>query len=97
VLAQEAGETEQTQGILKAQILGIDALGQGRPPGLGVFIAHLTALHIGAVLAEQQVDGITGLRILAEGLGALGLLAQDQLRLVGIEVGRGDRPGAGWP
>ena len=46
-------------------------------------------------MAEEQVDRLAAFRVLTQGFRPLGLLAQQQLGLVGIEIGRGDLLGQG--
>ena len=95
VFAQVPGESQQAQGVLEAEVLGLGALGERGAFGLGVVVTDLAPLHIGPVLAEEQIDQITGLGIFPEGLGTIGLLLQDQLRFFGVQIRRGDLVGQG--
>ena len=90
MLAQEPRQPQQAQGVLQAELLGFGPLGQGGPLGLGHLVTDLAQLHVGPVLAEQQVHLLAGVRVFAQGFGTLHLLFEDQLGLVGIQVGRGD-------
>ena len=95
VLPEEARQPQQSDGVLQAELLGLGPLGQGGPLRLGVGVAHLAPLHVGAVLAKEQIHLLAGFRVFAQGLGAIGLLLENQLGLVGIEIGRGDLLGQG--
>ena len=66
MLTQLARQAQQPEGILQAELLRLHALGQRRPLGLGILVAHLTTLHVGPVLTEQQINQIAGLRIFAQ-------------------------------
>ena len=90
MLAQMAGKPQKAKGILQSHVVGFAALRQGSPLGFGGGLTRLAELEIGAVLAEQQVDRFAGLGIHPNGFGAIGLLLEDQLGPIRIEVGRGD-------
>ena len=95
VLSQQPGQPQQAEGILQGHRFGLDALRKRGPFGFGVVLTHLTPLQIGAVLTEQQIHLIPGFGVLAEGFGSICLLLEDQFRLLGIEIGRGDLLGKG--
>ena len=57
-----------------------------RPLGFGGLLAGLTALHVGAVLAKQQIDRLAGGGIFTEAFRAIGLLLEQQFGLIAIEI-----------
>ena len=90
MLPQLAGEPQQAEGILQRHLLGFAAFRQGGPLRLGGGLTGLTELEIGPVLPEQQVDGLAGFRVDPDRFRAIGLLLENQLGPIRIEVGRGD-------
>ena len=95
MLTQKAGQPQQAEGIVQGEGFRADPLGQGGALRFGDLITHLTPLEVGAVLAKQEIDLLAGFRVFADRFRAVGLLLEDQLSLLGIEVGRGDLLGQG--
>ena len=95
MFAQLAGQAQQAEGGLQAELLRLDPLRQRGAFRLGYRLAHLAQLQVGAVLAKQQEDVLAALRIDADRLRAFGLVAQDELGLLRVQVGRGDLVGQG--
>ena len=95
MLPQKPGEPQQTQRIIEAEILGLLALRQGCPLRLRVVVADLAALHIGAVLTEEEVNQIAGFRIFTQRFRPISLLFQDQFSLFLIQICRRDLPRQG--
>ena len=86
---------QEATGGLQAEIFRFGALGQGGALGLGGFLGGLAPLHIGAVLAKQQINRFTSSWINPKAFRPLRLLFQQQLGVVGIEISGGEVLGQG--
>ena len=95
MFTQKTGQAQQSERILQGEGFRLLPLGQRRAFGLGILITHLTALHIWAVLAEEQINQVTRFGILANGFGTVCLLFEDQFGLLLIQIRRSDLPGQG--
>ena len=92
MLAKQTRQTQQAKRVVEVEVLRFHPFGQRRSLGLRVLITHLPALHVRAVLPEQQIHQVAGFGIFAQRFRAIGLLLEDQFRLVGIEIRGGDFP-----
>ena len=90
MLTKQARQTQQTERILEGEVFRFHTLGQRSPLGFGVVITHLAPLHIRPVLAEQHVDEIPCFRVLTKRFRPIGLLFQDELSLILIQIRRCD-------
>ena len=88
VLTEQPGQLQQATGHLQGHVFGLGAPRQRSPLGLGGLLAGLAALHVGAVLAKQQIDRLTGGGIFAQAFRAIGLLLEQQFRLITVEISR---------
>ena len=83
--AQLPGKRQQPQGEIEVHRAHVGATAQAHPLGLGLLVV-LAELQVGAVGADERVDVLARLRVLADGLETLALLLQQLGRHVGGEL-----------